>query len=89
MAFARTRLQEAAELFGRGYISALSLKDAAIAKAKKEERVPTLEQIRRVLAVMPTESDTDKRNRALLAFILMTGARRRRRGFHPLEARQS
>ncbi len=53
----------------------LSLKDTAIARAKKEERVPTLEQIRHVLAAMPTESDIDKRNRALLAFVVMTGAR--------------
>ncbi len=53
----------------------LSLKDSAIAKAKKEERIPTLEQIHHMLAVMPKESDIDKRNRALVAFILMTGAR--------------
>ena len=53
----------------------MSLKDTAIARAKKEERVPTLEQIRHVLAVMPTESDIDKRNRALLAFVPDDGAR--------------
>ena len=59
---------------GADYFS-LSLKDAAIAKAGKEERVPTLEQIRRVIAAMPSETDIEKRNRALIAFIIMTGAR--------------
>jgi hypothetical protein len=37
--------------------------DAAIAKAHKEERAPTF------------ETDIEKRNRALIAFIMMTGAR--------------
>jgi integrase len=53
----------------------LSLKDTTIAKAGNEERIPTLEQIRHVIAAMPHESDIQKRNRALIAFILMTGAR--------------
>lgn len=53
----------------------LSLKDTAIAKALKEERVPTFDQIRRVIAAMPFETDIEKRNRALVAFIMMTGAR--------------
>jgi integrase/recombinase XerD len=59
---------------GADYFS-LSLKDAAIAKAGKEERVPTLEQIRRVIFAMPFETDIEKRNRALIAFIMITGAR--------------
>jgi integrase len=53
----------------------LSLKDTAIAKATNEERVPTLDQIRHVIEAMPTEIDIEKRNRALIAFILLTGAR--------------
>ncbi len=53
----------------------LSLKDCAIAKARNEERVPTLEQIRHVLASMPADSDIEKRNRALIALVTMTGAR--------------
>lgn len=53
----------------------LSLKDAAIAKAANEERIPTLDQIRHVIDAMPSESDIERRNRALIAFIMMTGAR--------------
>lgn len=53
----------------------LSLKDAAIAKAGNEERVPTLDQIRHVIASMPSRTDIEKRDRALIAFILLTGAR--------------
>jgi integrase len=53
----------------------LSLKDTAIAKTPNEERVPTVEQIRHVLANMPFGSDVEKRNRALIAFALLTGAR--------------
>ena len=52
-----------------------SLKDLAIAKAVREPRVPTIEQIRSVLAAMPIESAIEKRNRALIAFSLLTGAR--------------
>jgi integrase len=34
-----------------------------------------LEQIRRVTFAMPIEPDIEKRNRALIAFIMLTGAR--------------
>ncbi|MGP0059691.1 MAG: tyrosine recombinase XerC [Beijerinckiaceae bacterium] len=51
------------------------MKDSAIAKAANEERIPTLDQIRHVIATMPTESDVEKRDRALIAFILLTGSR--------------
>jgi integrase len=53
----------------------LSLKDTAIAKAANEERIPTLDQIRHVIDAMPSGTDIEKRNRALIAFILLTGAR--------------
>jgi integrase len=53
----------------------LSLKDTAIAKTPNEERVPTLEQIRYVLEHLPFGTDIEKRNRALIAFTLLTGAR--------------
>ena len=53
----------------------LSLKDTAIAKTPNEERIPTLDQIRHVLANMPIGSDIEKRNRALIAFMLLQGAR--------------
>jgi integrase len=53
----------------------LSLKDTAIAKTANEERIPTIEQIRHVLARMACETDIEKRNRAVIAFTLLTGAR--------------
>lgn len=53
----------------------LSDKDMRIATAKREQRAPTLEQVRHVLATMPTEGEIAQRNRALLAFIVLTGAR--------------
>ncbi len=53
----------------------LSLKDSAIAKAGNAERVPTLDQIRHVIGAMPAETDIEKRDRALVAFVLLTGAR--------------
>lgn len=52
-----------------------SANDARTATASREQRAPTIEQVRHVLASMPCESDIDKRNKALIAFILLTGAR--------------
>lgn len=53
----------------------LSEKDVRIAKASREKPVPTIEQVHHVLATMPAESDIQKRNRALIALALLTGAR--------------
>lgn len=53
----------------------LSEKDARVASSKRPTRVPTVEQIKQVLAVMPVETDIDLRNRALIAFTLLTGTR--------------
>ena len=53
----------------------LNLKDARIAKAGKEPRVPTLEQIRHVVQLMPFESEIEKRDRAVVALTILTGAR--------------
>src|SRR5271163_2957950 len=53
----------------------LSDKDARIATAQREQRVPTLEQIKHVIQTMPTKTEIDRRNRALIAFTLLTGAR--------------
>jgi integrase len=53
----------------------LSEKDVRIATAKRQTAVPTLEQIKHVIEVMPKETDIDKRNRSLIAFALLTGAR--------------
>jgi len=53
----------------------LSTKDKRIAKACPDKRVPTIEQIIHVLNCMPTKTEIDCRNRALIAFCLLTGAR--------------
>ena len=49
--------------------------DTQIAKAVRERPAPTLEQIRHVLANMPNETDIEKRDRALIAFTTLSGAR--------------
>lgn len=53
----------------------LSEKDTRIATAQREQKAPTLEQIRHVIASMPASTDIEHRNRALVAFTLLTGAR--------------
>jgi integrase len=52
-----------------------SANDTRIASATREKPVPSLEQIRHVLASMPTARDIEKRDRALIAFALLSGAR--------------
>lgn len=68
-----------------GYRSAISYSDAeyfnaterdrAIATAKREQTAPTPEQILHVIRSMPTTTEIDLRNRALIAFIFLTGMR--------------
>lgn len=53
----------------------LSDNDMRIATAQREQKVPTLEQIKHVIKTMPTGSEIELRNRALLAFTILTGAR--------------
>jgi integrase len=53
----------------------MTMKDARIAKAVREPRVPTIEQIRHVLQSMPHGTEIDQRNRAVVAFVILTGAR--------------
>lgn len=53
----------------------LSDKDVAIARARRDKTVPTIEQVQRVLATMPTTTALEHRNRALIAFTAITGAR--------------
>jgi integrase len=53
----------------------LSAKETRIAKAHREERVPTLEQIRHVIQMMPAATEIERRDRALIAFTILTGAR--------------
>ena len=53
----------------------LSEKDATIARARREKAVPTLDQVRHVLATMPIATALERRDRALVAFAAITGAR--------------
>lgn len=53
----------------------LSDKDARVATAQREQKVPTLDQIKHVISLMPTHTEIARRNRALIAFTLLTGAR--------------
>ena len=53
----------------------LSDKDTRIATTQREQKAPTLEQIKHVISAMPHQTDIEKRNRALIAFTLLTGAR--------------
>jgi integrase len=53
----------------------LSSKDTRIAAAHTARKVPTLEQVRHVIEVMPNGADIERRDRALIAFTLLTGAR--------------
>jgi integrase len=52
-----------------------SANDERIARAVREKPVASLEDIRRVLAAMPADNDIEMRDRALIAFALLTGAR--------------
>ena len=66
----KTRIQYSdAEYFN------LSLNDTHIATAKREQKWPTLEQIKRALDAMPANTDIELRNRALFAFTILTGIR--------------
>lgn len=50
-------------------------KDARIARATREKASPTLEQIHHLLGHMPNTTDIERRDRALVAFTLLTGTR--------------
>jgi integrase len=53
----------------------LSAKETRIAKATRPARVPTLEQIWHVIQIMPVITEIERRDRALVAFTILTGAR--------------
>lgn len=53
----------------------LSEKDTRIATAKGERRAPTLEQLKHVIQTMRDGNEIERRNRALVAFTVLTGAR--------------
>lgn len=53
----------------------VSMKDARVAKSAREKRVPTIEQIRYVVGRMPAGTDIERRDRAIIAATVLTGAR--------------
>ena len=53
----------------------LSEKDVRVATARREQAGPTVEQVKHVIAMMPADSAIQRRDRALIAFTLLTGAR--------------
>lgn len=53
----------------------MSERDARIATTRRESRAPSLEQVRRVVLSMPVADVIQLRDRALVAFVLLTGAR--------------
>ena len=53
----------------------LSEKDSRIATARRSRPVPTLEQVQQVLGAMPSATEIEQRDRAVIAFTLLTGAR--------------
>lgn len=53
----------------------ISDKEKAIATAKRDQPVPTVAQILHVLRSMPSATDIERRDRALIAFTLLSGAR--------------
>lgn len=52
-----------------------SANDSRIATARREKAAPDVEQVRLVLKSIAIENDIDRRDRALIAFALLSGAR--------------
>ena len=53
----------------------LSEGDVRIARATRSKPYPRLDEIRRVIGHMPDKTDIEQRNRAVIAFTILTGAR--------------
>ncbi|MFN0264838.1 tyrosine-type recombinase/integrase [Tepidamorphus sp. 3E244] len=53
----------------------LNEKDERIARATRQKRVPSVDEVERVIFAMPHGSDIEKRDRAVVAFSLLTCAR--------------
>lgn len=49
--------------------------DARIATARRDRPAPSLKQVQHVIAAMPTDTVVQRRDRAVVALILLTGAR--------------
>ncbi len=68
-------VQVNAPVFDADYFN-LSEKDVRVATAMRGEQAgPTMEQVKHVIGTMSDESAIERRNRALIAFTLLTGAR--------------
>ncbi|MEM8773826.1 MAG: hypothetical protein AAGF53_02265 [Pseudomonadota bacterium] len=52
-----------------------NMKDARIVRTHRETRFPTIEQAKHAFDQMPNETELHRRNRALFAFLMLTGAR--------------
>ncbi|HEY5411247.1 MAG TPA: tyrosine-type recombinase/integrase [Caulobacteraceae bacterium] len=52
-----------------------SANDARVATARRPRPAPSLEQVHHVLAAMPTQTPYQRRDRAVVSLILLTGAR--------------
>ncbi len=66
----RSRIQYAdAEYFN------LSEKEVRVATARRQQKAPTIEQIKHVITSMPADTVIERRNRALIATTILTGAR--------------
>lgn len=52
-----------------------SRSDEAIARAPRQAPVPTIDQVRAMLAAIPSETAIERRDRALIALTIVTGAR--------------
>lgn len=85
-----TKLRQVKKFFGwlceqRGYRSRIlradleyfnvSARDARLADEPGDKPTPTIEQVCHVIRSMPAGNDLELRNRALIAFMLMTGVR--------------
>ena len=53
----------------------LTANDSRVATARRERPIPTLDQVHHVIAYSPHETDVEMRDRALIAFTLLTGMR--------------
>lgn len=53
----------------------LSEKDVRVATARREQLGPTVEQVKHVIGLMPADTEIQLRDRALIAFTFLTGAR--------------
>jgi len=51
------------------------VKETRVAKTLRPQRIPTLEQIRHVIRSMPEDTEVQRRDRAVVAFTTLTGAR--------------